>query len=114
MSADVCRCLSEPLSFDQYDKIIFLGIDDTHGRFGEVNILRCKTCGRYWLHYFVEYESFRGSGRYFMGLVTPETAETLSPDRAVEYLNSLDWHLYGGSYFFGRKGRASGQVYVDC
>lgn len=114
MSEKHCRCLSEPLSFDQYDNITFLGIDDTHGRFGEVKMLRCTTCGRYWLHYFVEYESFRGSGRYFMGLVTPETAERLSPDRAVEYLNSLDWHLYGGSYFFGKTGKATGLVCVDC
>ncbi|GAK49232.1 hypothetical protein U14_00451 [Candidatus Moduliflexus flocculans] len=39
MSADICHSLSEPLSFDLYDKITFPGIDDTHGRFGEVNIL---------------------------------------------------------------------------
>jgi len=114
MNTDICLCLSAPLSFDQYDPIQFIGIDDTHGRFGEVKMLQCKTCGRYWLHYFVEYESFRGSGRYFMGLIAPEIAETLTPDRAVKYLNSLDWHLYGGSYFLGRKGRVSGQVNVDC
>ena len=113
MNTQPCICLNEPLTFDQYNKVKFIGIDETNGRFGEVNIWQCKRCGQHWLHYLVEYEAFSKSGRYFMGLIPPELAETLSPDAAVDYLSKLDWHLYSGSYFDGRKGKSTGQVHVD-
>jgi len=100
------------MNFNQYNKVKFIGVDETNGRFGEVSIWQCKTCGRYWLHYLVEYEAFTGSGRYFMGLITQKIADTLSPNTAIEYLNELDWHLYGGSYF-GRKGRSANKVNAD-
>ena len=109
-----CKCLNKPLSFDDYDEVRRLGVDSTNGRYGEVNLWRCKRCGRYWLRYQVEYEAFTGSGRYFMGLITPEKAEILAPDEVVPYLNQLEWHLYGGSYFFGKKGRTTGKVDVDA
>ncbi len=112
MSEQACNCLNEPMNIGQYDKVKFIGVDEANGRFGEVSIWQCKTCGRYWLHYLVEHEAFAGSGRYFMGLITQKIADTLSPNTAVEYLNKLDWHLYGGSYF-GRKGRSVNEVNVD-
>ena len=107
-----CICLNEPMSYDQYHNVRFVGVDETNGRFGEVNIRQCKTCERLWLHYFVEYEAFTASGRYFMGLITRDAADTLSPSDAVEYLNQLDWYLFGGSYFHGKKGKSNGRVDV--
>jgi hypothetical protein len=108
-----CICLNGPLRFDQYDEISYIGVDETNGRYGDVTLKQCKHCGRYWLHYLVEYEAFTGSGRYYMGLITPEAAKGLKPEDAVEYLNSLEWHLYGGAYFGGRKGKSTGAVWVD-
>jgi hypothetical protein len=109
-----CDCLKGALDTDRYHQRKFLGVDETNGRFGEASIRQCKTCGRLWLHYLVEFEGFPKSGRYFMGLITQEIADALAPDAAVEYLNSLDWHFYGGSYF-GGKGKAVHQpVSVDA
>ena len=108
-----CVCLDEPGWFDQYEQIRYVGVDKTKGRFGDVTLRRCKDCGRYWLRYFVEYEAFTGSGRWYMGLISPETARSLRPEAAVEYLNSLEWTFYGGSYFDGKKGRWTGPVRVD-
>lgn len=108
-----CPCLYAPLASDQYKVVAYLGIDPTHGRYGEVTIRACRHCGCWWLHYLVEYEAFPHSGRYFMGLIAPYVAETLRPEAAVPYLNALDWHLYGGSYFGRQAGRASDQVRVD-
>jgi hypothetical protein len=113
MRKQPCPCLDAPLTFDRYEVIAYLGVDTTHGRYGEVTIRRCRHCGRRWLHYRVEYEAFPGSGRYFMGLIAPHAAETLTPEAAVPYLNSLEWHLYGGSYFGGKAGRSRGTVQVD-
>jgi hypothetical protein len=113
ISAQPCPCLEAPLASSQYEVIAYLGVDTAHGRYGEVTLRRCRHCGCRWLHYQVEYEAFSGSGRYFMGLITPQSAETLTAEAAVSYLNSLDWHLYGGSYFGGKAGRTRGKVQVD-
>ena len=107
-----CICLQEPQAFDQYETTHSLGVDKTNGRYGEVNVWRCKRCGRHWLHYLVEYESERNSGRIFMGLIPAQLAESLTPDKAVDYLDGLDWHLYGGSYF-GGKGRSSNSIATE-
>jgi hypothetical protein len=113
--ASKCLCLDLPLPLYHYGKEKFIGVDETLGRFGQVTLKQCRHCRRWWLHYFVEYEAFRASGRYFMGLITPEVAETITPETAVEYLESLDWHLYGGSYFFNRTGKSTSKgIYVDC
>lgn len=110
-----CICLNLPLPFDHYEKVRFVGRDDTHGRFGEVTLKRCRHCQRYWLHYFVEYEAYRRSGRYFMGLITAAAAETMTAEMAVDYLGNLDWHLYGGSYFDNRTGKSMIKgIDVDC
>lgn len=113
MTNPPCICLREPMQFYEYEEIQYIGVDETNGRYGDVTLKKCKKCDRYWLHYLVEYEAFTASGRYFMGLITPEIAQTLSPDLAVSYLNSLEWHLYAGSYFYGKKGRSTGKVEVD-
>lgn len=107
-----CICLDSPLTYKHYKEIGFLGQDETHGRFAQVSVRQCRNCNRYWLHYFVEYEHHRGSGRYFMGLIYLETARNLNPEAAVDYLNTLDWHLYGGSYFShaGKSTREVGPV----
>src|SRR5665213_1642351 len=39
------------------------GRDETEGRFADVTLNRCRTCGRTWLRYLVEYEAFSRSGR---------------------------------------------------
>lgn len=109
-----CICLDFPQPFDHYEKVKFVGRDETNGRFGEVNLRRCLHCGRLWVHYFVEYEAYRASGRYYMGVITAEDAEALTAEAAVDCLNTLDWHLFGGSFFDGVVGRATGHVYVDC
>ncbi|MBN1372783.1 MAG: hypothetical protein JW987_12655 [Anaerolineaceae bacterium] len=109
-----CICLDLPQPFNHYEKVKFVGRDETNGRFGEVNLRRCLHCGRLWVHYFVEYEAFRASGRYYMGIITAEDAQSLTAETAVDYLNSLDWHLFGGSFFDGVVGLGTGHVYVDC
>ena len=107
-----CRCTAPPFDFLDYDSEL-LGVDETNGRFGEVSVETCKACGAKWLRYFVEYEAFSESGRWYRGLVTAESLRSLTPELAVALLESLPWYFYGGSYFrtTGRKGL--GRVFVD-
>ena len=108
-----CACLRAPLPAAQYRAAGRIGVDETSGRFGEVTLRRCTRCGRLWLRYFVEYEAFSESGRYYMGLISPHRARRMTAEEAVAYLDSLSWHLYGGSYYHGHVGRARGKVHVD-
>src|SRR6187200_2159565 len=93
-----CRCSDPQGRFGGFDQID-IGVDKTHGRFGSVDLWRCKNCGRCWLHYFVEYEAFSRSGRWFRGLITEEQATRVTPENAAALLESLPWHFFGGSYF---------------
>ena len=105
--ASTCPCHLTPLPWDRYAEVAFLGMDSTAGRFGEVTLLRCTACGQHWLRYALEYEHLAESGRFFLGPIAPEVARGLAPEAAVGYLESLDWHLYGGSYFRSQ-GRSGG------
>jgi hypothetical protein len=100
-----CLCMTPPFVFLDYE-FELLGLDETNGRFGEVSLQTCKACGRQWLHYFFEYEVFLKSGRWFRGLVPAEQLVSLSPESAVELLESLPRYFYSGSYFetTGRQG----------
>jgi hypothetical protein len=103
---DNCICLALPLPFDHYQEERFVGQDDTNGRFSDIHTKYCRHCRRIWLHYFVEYENYSRSGRYFMGVITPEMESIVTAETAVSMLEQLDWHLYGGSYF-GKSGKST-------
>jgi len=90
-----------------------LGIDETNNRFGEVSIETCRACGSKWLRYFVEYEAFTASGRWYKGLLPREKVDSVTPESAVEILSSLPWHFYGGSYFETTGRRGTGPISVD-
>jgi len=110
--SDPCGCLDPQADYTAFECIRDVGVDKTNGRFGEVRVDRCRSCGRLWLHYFVEYEAFSQSGRWYRGVVTSDVAQRITPERAVEVLEALDSHLHGGSYF-PSAGRSRGKVLVD-
>ncbi len=84
-----------------------LGMDS---RFAEVSVLICRDCGQRWLRYFYEVEAFSGSGRWYLGAITPEQAAALSAENAKATLEKLSWYYYGGSYFQGRSGKTAGEI----
>jgi hypothetical protein len=105
-----CACLGGRLPSAERR---FVGVDRTGGRYGEVTVERCGSCGRYWLEYRVEYEFFTASGRWFRGLIDAETAQRVTPESAVATLEALDGYFFGGSYF-GHAGRwRSGPLRAD-
>jgi hypothetical protein len=78
--------------------------------FAQVSLLRCPVCGQHWLRYHYEMEAFTASGRWYLGAIPAEQAELLIAEDARSMLESLSWYFYGGSYFDGRSGRASGSL----
>jgi hypothetical protein len=84
-----------------------LGMDSS---FAEVSVLVCRSCGQHWLRYFYELEAFTASGRWYLGPITPAQLSTLTAEGAKSLLEGLDWYHYGGSYYGGRSGKASGEI----
>ncbi len=76
-------------------------------------IATCRACGSKWLTYFVEYEGFSRSTRWYRGLVSAEVAASVTPETAVAVLDGLDWHFAGGSYFGSSGAKRSGPIRVD-
>jgi hypothetical protein len=56
-------------------------------------------CGTRWIHYFYELEGISGSGRWYRGIISEDTAATMTPEKATAWLEQLDQYMYGGSYF---------------
>ncbi len=84
------------MPYTQFEKT-FLGTDDVYA---EVSVDHCKQCGRDWLYYHLEYESFTGSGRWYRGLIGPEVA--FSHRNAALVFAQLPEYWAGGSHFEGR------------
>jgi hypothetical protein len=102
-----CVCVDAQARYDVFTSKD-VGVDTTEGRFGDVSVLTCRTCGRLWLRYFVEYESQTASGRWFRGLITPDMKSKLSAGNAAEILGELPWLFYGGSFYRTRGARMEG------
>jgi hypothetical protein len=87
-----------------------LGMDD---RFAEVSLLRCADCDRKWLRYFYENEAFSNSGRWFLGAITQDQADSLSLYNAKSILEGLNWYFCGGSYYETQFTRVHGPINLN-
>lgn len=107
-TTDQCECLR--CGPKDCDKMV-VGVDETHGRYGDVSVLTCRGCRRRWLYYFAEYEAFTASGRWILGILPDSHPLPLTPQNAVPILNTLPWYIYGGSAFHssppGRRARGN-------
>ncbi|HKJ88261.1 MAG TPA: hypothetical protein VKA48_07115, partial [Gammaproteobacteria bacterium] len=71
INQETCQCFNPQALYHVFDSQS-IGVDETHGRFGSVELKTCKTCNRKWLRYHVEYGAFSRSGRWYRGLVPEE------------------------------------------
>jgi len=107
-SDECCGCLG--VAYRNLSGYRELGMDES---FAEVSVLRCRECGRHWLRYFYEQEAFTASGRWYLGAITPGQLSALNAGNAKSLLEGLDWYFYGGSYYEGRGGKASGVIVLN-
>jgi len=92
------------------EEVADIGCDETEGRYADVSCSRCKRCSRLWLWYQVDYEAFSRSGRWARGLINAEDAQAIQPSEAASYLERLEWHIRGGSYFNGLAKKVIGKA----
>ena len=112
---DNCQCLEATQGVCAEAGGTDVGTDTTQGRYGSVSLHTCPQCRRIWLFYQVEYEGFSGSGRWYRGLITPETSATVTPEAAAQAIADCEYQVYGGSYFSspGRIHLGPGEVKVN-
>ena len=104
--APICPCLEGDVFFQNFERREVGDGPD----FGEVSVNTCKRCGRDWLEYFVEYEYLTGAGRWFRGVVAPETTASVNPSEVKTILESLEWYFRGGSAFGGQVAKTFGPL----
>lgn len=102
---EFCPCLSNPSS--ELETRRELGLD---AQFGEVSLRQCPRCGQVWLHYALADEAFSGSGRWYLGAVSPAALDNLTVAEARGEFAQLGWYFFGGSYFGGQSGRTQGPI----
>jgi hypothetical protein len=102
---EACTCFTAPST--HLIAVRELGLDS---RLAEVSVLLCQECGQYWLRYIYEVEAFTGSGRWYLGAITPAQFASLTVEQAKGALEGLGWYYFGGSYFQGRTGRSLGTI----
>ncbi len=98
---DGCACTQDGAGVRPHRSV---GVDETQGRFADVDLARCAVCGAVYLRYAVEYEGFSESGRWAMCMVKPGLEGVITPKVAAAVLDAAPWHIYGGSYW-GHSGR---------
>jgi hypothetical protein len=106
-----CKCFT-PSVLGNYEESL-LGVDQTNYRYADVAIKKCTSCGTNWLHYFVEYEAFPQSGRWYRGVIPDNELDAIKPETAVAFLDKLDWYIFGGSYFSSTGMYGKGKTHVD-
>ncbi len=106
-----CSCYKPPFMADDYI-IKDIGVDAAQSRNGEVSFQQCKKCGSHWVKYLYEQEAFSNSGRWFRGILSIEKSNTLTPENTVDYLETLDWYFYGGSFFQGQIRVGKGRLHL--
>ncbi|MGD1318339.1 hypothetical protein [Chryseobacterium sp. 2R14A] len=107
-------CICEKPEFHHTDyRESLIGVDKTNGRYADVSLLQCKLCQRIWIKYLVEFESFSKSGRWYRGIISKKEANVMPPENAVEYLENVDWYIFGGSYFESTGTFGQGKLNVD-
>jgi hypothetical protein len=112
MTQPDCSCLKLPIDYSNFTSS-YLGVDHTNGRYADISVEQCKLCNRKWLRYFVEYESFSKSGRWYLGIISDEDLLEMTPENSIAYIENLDWYFYGGSYFSSVGAIGKGKAIVD-
>lgn len=107
-----CACEKPTASYTEF-RTSALGIDNTHGKNAEVSIQQCKLCQRIWIRYDFNADVTPESGKWYKGMVSKKDRPQITPENALEYLESLEWYVYGGGFFKNTTAFGAGKIDPD-
>jgi hypothetical protein len=88
----------------------YLGSDEAGGRFGDVNLMSCKSCGTHWLHYYYSVEGISRSGKWWRAKLVAHQEKSITAGNALKMIESAPWYFAGGSYYDGKVHKMRGPV----
>lgn len=80
-----CECF-EAAGGPVNPEVRFNGVDTTNSNYGDVTLSKCTRCSTVWLRFFIEYESFSRSGRWYRAPIPPERLSEVTAESAVSIL----------------------------
>jgi hypothetical protein len=93
-----CDCF-QPDGRPVNPEVLFEGTDTTNSSYGEVTLSRCQRCTTAWLRFFIEYESFSRSGRWYRVPLPADCVAKVTAENAVAMVNEMTPRFAGGSRF---------------
>ncbi len=107
-----CKCYEPPFNSSNFERFE-IGVDNTNSRYGEISKLVCKICNQTWVEYFVEFEAFKESGRWYRSEISNFELSILKPNETQQFIENKGWFFYGGSYFKSNGKIGKGKINVD-
>lgn len=107
-----CACEKPTSSYTEF-RTSALGVDQTHGKNAGVGIQQCKLCQRIWIHYAFHAALTSESGKWYKGIVSKKDRPQITPENALEYLENLEWYVYGGEIFGNTTAFGAGKISLD-
>lgn len=104
-----CACEKPTSSYTEF-RTSALGVDQTHGKDAGVSIQQCKLCQRIWIHYAFHAALTSESGKWYKGIVSKKNRPQITPENALEYIESLEWYVYGGEIFGNTTAFGAGKI----
>ncbi|WP_144282228.1 hypothetical protein [Chryseobacterium echinoideorum] len=93
-----CACEKHDLTESEY-RTSTVGIDSSNNTNAKVSIIQCRLCQRIWLKYEIESPDDPKSSRWYKGIIAKKEVAVMKPEKAVEYLENLEWYIGGGNFF---------------
>lgn len=106
-----CGCEKPGQSSSDY-RTSNIAIDKANDRNAEASVLQCRLCQRIWIIYSIKSDLTK-TEKWFKGIVAKKDLSSITPENAVQYLENLDWYLYGGSYFENNETFGQGKISLE-
>ena len=91
-----CQCLDPQCGVEAFHETD-MGVDSTAGRFSNVSLFDCRSCGSRWLYWSVADEVFSRPSRWYRGPISVTQSRSVIAESAAEILASMSWYFYGGA-----------------
>ena len=92
-----CACEKPSPNYTEY-RSSELGTDHTDNRDAEVSFQQCRLCQRIWVYYAVSSAGSPDATKWYKGIVSKKERLQITPENALEHLESLEWYVYGGEF----------------
>lgn len=107
-----CACEKPDSGYTEFRSSV-LGTDNTSSRNAEVSFQQCKLCQRIWVVYTVQSGDASYAVAWYKGIVSKKDRPHITPEKALDHLENLEWYVYGGDFFENTTAFGAGKITLD-